>query len=90
MPMEGGKSIVAMNTMKEIHTEYAPEAPATQAEIDAFSAHFTHYYAYLDRPAGANFQAVPKKLGGNSSATPHVGNHFAMFYPWGGCYVLAI
>ena len=88
--MEGGKSIVAMNTMKEIHTEYAPEAPATQAEIDAFSAHFTHYYAYLDRPAGANFQAVPKKLGGNSSATPHVGNHFAMFYPWGGCYVLAI
>jgi hypothetical protein len=90
MRAEGGKSMVAMNTMKEVHTEYAPDAPATQAEIDAFAAHFTHYYDYLDRPAGANFQAVPKKLGGKSSPTPHVGNHFAPFYPWYACYVIAI
>jgi hypothetical protein len=90
MQMEGGKSVVAMNTMKEVHTEYAPDAPATQAEIDAFAAHFVHYYDYLNQPAGAKFQAVPKKLGGKSSATPHVGNHFARFYPWTPCYVVGI
>jgi hypothetical protein len=90
MNTEYEKSVVAMSTMKEVHTEYAPDAPATQAEIDAFAAHFSHYYDYLDRPAGANFQAVPKKLGGTSSPTPHVGNHFAMFYPWTGCYVIAV
>jgi hypothetical protein len=84
-----GKSL-AMNEMKEVHTEYSPDAPATQAEIDAFSAHFSHYYAYLDRPAGANFQAVPKKLGGNSAALPNVGHHFARFYPFTACYVIAI
>lgn len=90
MKMEGGKAVVAMNTMKEVHTEYAPDAPATQAEIDAFAAHFNHYYDYLDRPAGANFQAVPKKLGGSSAATPKVGNHFAMYYPYVACYVIAL
>jgi hypothetical protein len=90
MKMEGGKSLVAMNTMKEVHTEYSPDAPATQAEIDAFAAHFTHYYDYLDRPAGAKFQAVPKKLGGKTTSTPHVGNHFAMFYPFMACYVVAV
>ena len=90
MKMEGGKPVAAMNTLKEVHTEYAPDAPATQAEIDAFSAHFSHYYAYLDRPTGANFQALPKKLGGSSSPTPHVGNHFAMYYPYFACYVVAL
>jgi hypothetical protein len=91
MKAEGGKSLVAMNTMKEVHTEYAPDAPATQAEIDAFAAHFSHYYDYLDRPAGANFQAVPKKLGGNSAVTPpHVGNHFAPMWPYFACYVIAV
>lgn len=90
MKMEDGKSVVAMNTMKEVHTEYSPDAPATQAEIDAFSAHFSHYYAYLDRPAGANFQAVPKKLGGTSSPTPHAGNHFARYWPYFACYVIAV
>src|SRR5436189_1924893 len=72
MKMDDGKSVVAMNTMKEVHTEYSPDAPATQAEIDAFSAHFSHYYAYLDRPAGAAYEALPKKLGGNATATPKV------------------
>jgi hypothetical protein len=90
MKMEGGKSIVAMDAMKEVHTEYAPDAPATQAEIDAFAAHFNHYYDYLDRPAGAGFQAVPKQLGGNSSPTPHVGNHFAMYWPYTACYVIGV
>jgi hypothetical protein len=90
MQMEGGKSVVAMNTMKEVHTEYSPDAPATQAEVDAFAAHFTHYYDYLDRPAGAKFQAVPKKLGGKASGTLHVGNHFARFQPWVPCYVVAV
>jgi len=90
MKMEGGKSVIAMNTMKEVHTEYSPDAPATQAEIDAFSTHFSHYYAYLDRPAGANFQAIPKNLSGSSSATSKLGNHFATFFPYYACYVIAV
>jgi len=90
MKMADGKSVVAMNTMREVHTEYAPDAPTSQAEIDAFSNHFTHYYDYLDRPADANYKAVPKKFGANSSAPPHVGNHFAPFFPWLGCYVVAV
>jgi hypothetical protein len=90
MKAEGGKSMVAMNTMKEVHTEYAPDAPATQAEIDSFAAHFNHYYSYLDRPAGASFQAIPKNLSGKSSPMPHVGNHFAMYYPWVACFVIAV
>jgi hypothetical protein len=90
LKMENGKSVVAMNTMKEVHTEYSPDAPVSQAEIDAFAAHFTHYYDYLDRPAGAKFQAVPKIVGGKSSPTPNVGHHFAPFYPYTVCYVVAI
>ena len=90
MKMEDGKSVVAMNTMKEVHTEYSPDAPATQAEIDAFTAHFSHYYDYLDRPAGANFQAVPKNLSGQSPATPKTGHHFARFWPYFECYVIAV
>jgi len=87
---QGGKAEAAMNTMKEVHAEYSPDAPATQEEIDAFAAHFNHYYAYLDRPAGATFQAVPKKLGGNSSTTPHVGNHFAPYWPYTACFVIGV
>jgi hypothetical protein len=90
LQVEGGKSLVAMNTMKEVHTEYSPDAPATQAEIDAFAAHFTHYYDYLDRPADAKFQAVPKKLGGNSAPVPNVGHHFARMWPYTACYVIAV
>ena len=90
LKMEDGKTAVAMNTMKEVHTEYSPDAPATQAEIDAFTAHFSHYYDYLDRPAGANYTAVPKNLSGHSASNPKVGNRFAMYWPYVECYVIGV
>ena len=90
LKMEDGKTAVAMNSMKEVHTEYSPDSVPTQAEIDAFTAHFAHYYDYLDRPAGANFIAVPKNLTGNPAAAPKTGNRFAMYYPFFECYVIAV
>jgi hypothetical protein len=91
LKMENGKSVVAMNTMKEVHTEYSPDTPITQAEIDMFSEHFTHYYGYLDQPAGAKFLAVPKVVGGKSAPTPNVGHHFvAPFPPFMACYVIGV
>jgi len=90
MKMEGAKSVVAMNTLKEVQAEYSPDAPANQAEIDAFAAHFPHYYDYLDRPVGASFMAVPKKLGDKLSSTRQVGHHFARIFPWVPCFVIAV
>jgi hypothetical protein len=87
---QAGKTTVALNSMKEIHAEYSPDAPATQAEIDAFTAHFPHYFDYLDRPANAKFYAVPKNLGQTPKPAPRVGNSFAPFYPWVACFVIGV
>jgi len=68
---------VALNTMKELHTRYAPEDPASVAGMDAFSMHFPYYNAYLVRPAEANFDVVPKNLEpGRQATTTVVGHHF--------------
>jgi len=90
MKLDGGKTSIAMNSLKEVHAEYSPDAPATKADMDAFTAHFPHYYAYLDRPANANFDVLPKNLGNTSAATPRVGNNFMPFYPYMMCFVVAI
>jgi hypothetical protein len=91
LKLDGGKASIALNTMKEIHAEYSPEAvPNSTNNVDAFAAHFPHYFDYLDRPATANFDVVPKKLGGSSSVTPRVGNNFAMFWPYIACFVVGV
>lgn|SRR5678816_245879 len=71
-----GKTI-ALNTMKELHTRYSPEDPASVAGLDAFSMHFPYYNPYLVRPAEANFDVVPKNLEPvRQAATTVVGHHF--------------
>lgn len=85
-----GKTSVALNSMKEVHAEYVPEDGSVVAGMDAFTAHFPHYNAYLDRPANANFDVLPKNLGGSPSATPKVGNNFMPIWPYYACFVIGI
>ena len=90
MKLDGGTS-VALSTMKEVHAEYAPEDASVVAGVDAFTAHFPHYNAYLDRPGNANFDVLPKNLGQAPSPTPRVGNNFAApMWPWYMCFVVGI
>ena len=90
LALDGGKSTIALNTMKELHAEYTP-TKAPPENVDAFTAHFPHYFAYLDRPKNAGFDAVPLQLGGSpASATPHVGNHFARLWPYMMCFIIGI
>lgn len=89
--VNGVKNPITLNTMKEVHAEYAPEDPAAISGIDAFTAHFPHYNAYLDRPAKANFDVLPRNLGPMPQATPKGGNNFASpYWPYYVCYVVAL
>ena len=90
MNLDGGKTTVALNSMKEVHAEYAPEDASVVAGVDAFTAHFPHYNAYLDRPANANFDVLPKNLGPSSSATPRVGSNFMPIWPYTMCFVIGL
>jgi hypothetical protein len=90
MKLDGGKTPLALSTTKEIHAEYAPEDPSSLAGIDAFTAHFPHYNAYLDRPAGAKFDVLPKNLGITASASPKIGNNFAPIWPYYVCFLVGV
>jgi hypothetical protein len=81
---------VDLNAMKEIHAEYVPEDASVVAGLDAFTAHFPHYNAYLDRPANANFDVLPKNLGASSSPAPRVGNNFMPLWPYFACFIIAV
>ena len=90
MKLDGGKTPVALNTMKEVHAEYVPEDAAVVAGVDAFTAHFPHYNAYLVRPANANFDVLPKNLGASSAPTPKLGNKFMPIWPYYLCFVVGV
>jgi len=91
MKLDAGKNSVALNTMKELHAEYAPEDPAAVAGIDAFTAHFPHYNAYLVRPADAQFDVLPRNLGPLPAVAPRIGNNFAPpFYPYFECFIVSL
>lgn len=88
--LDGGKDSVRFNTMKEVRAEYAPENADVVAGLDAFTAHFPHYNAYLVRPADANFDVLPKNLGPMPQATPKTGNKFAPpFWPYVACFIVS-
>ena len=55
-----------------------------------YAEHFQHYFTYIERPAAADFDVVPKKLGASASPRPRVGTNFAMYYPWTFCYMVEI
>jgi hypothetical protein len=91
MKLDSGKTSVALNTMKELHAEYAPEDPAAIAGIDAFTAHFPHYNAYLVRPSDAQFDVLPRNLGPTPTATPRIGNNFAPpYWPYYMCFIVSL
>jgi hypothetical protein len=87
---QGNGKTIALNAMREVHAEYSPDAPATQAEIDAFTAHFPHYFDYLDLPANARFRVEPKNLGQTTKPAPRAGNSFAPFFPYTVCFVVGV
>jgi hypothetical protein len=83
--------VVALNSLKEVHAEYAPEDPAAISGIDAFTAHFPHYNAYMDLPANAKFAVLPKNLGPVAKTTPRIGNNFVQpFWPYYACFIVSI
>ena len=89
LKINGGRNSVNLNALKEIRAEYSPENPEAIAGIDAFTAHFPHYNPYIDRPATATFDVLPKHLGPMPQATPRVGNNFASpFWPYYLCFVV--
>jgi hypothetical protein len=82
---------VTMSTLKEVHAEYSPDAPPSQANADAFAMHFPHYLSYLDRPSSANFDVIPRNLDFRPGATPALGNNFAPVYPpYIPCFVIGV
>jgi hypothetical protein len=80
-------NVIALESAREIHAEYTPESTAT-GPTDVFADHFHHYLMYLDRPAAANFDVVPKKLGGSSS--PVVAGARNFIWPFVYCYMVAV
>jgi hypothetical protein len=89
LKLNDGKNSVNLSALKEVRAEYSPENPEAVAGIDAFTAHFPHYNAYIDRPAAANFDVLPKNLGPMPQAMPKIGNNFAApYWPYYVCFVV--
>jgi hypothetical protein len=89
LKLSGGKS-VALDTMRELHAEYSFEDPESLAGIDAFTAHFPHYNAYLVRPVNSNFDVLPKNLGAAPTTAPKVGKSFMPFWPYYMCFMIGV
>jgi len=74
LKLDGLKMSIPLQTTQELVSNYEPAAENKYPGM--FEDHFSHYFAYVDKPAAADFLVVPKKLTGNSYATPRVGNRF--------------
>ena len=88
--MDNGKTSLELNKFRELRAEFAPENPPANLNVDAFAVHFGHYFNYLDRPASANFDVVPQRLGETKAATRKVGNSFAAYFPYYECFLVEI
>jgi hypothetical protein len=84
--LNNGTVNLSLDTAKELWAEYLPETPESARAAD----HFVHYFAYMERPAAADFQVVPKKLTGSTSNMPSVGNRFAMIDWLPPCWLVGI
>jgi hypothetical protein len=85
--LDGMKLSIPLESTQELVSNYEPTAEDKYPSM--FEDHFTHYFAYVERPPAADFLVVPKKLTGNSNSTPRIGNHFM----WDGgpmCYLILI
>lgn len=88
--MDNGKTTIELNKFRELRAEFAPDNPPANLNVDPFAVHFGHYFTYLDRPANANFDVVPQRLGEVKAAVPKVGNSFALYPPYFECFLVAI
>jgi hypothetical protein len=86
--LDNGKTVIALDTAKEIRAEFLPESSAAPGPTDAFADHFHHYLMYLDRPAAARFDVVPKKLGATPVPAPAGSRSF--IFPFWYCYLVAV
>jgi hypothetical protein len=75
LKLDDGKVNIPLDTTRELRVEYTAEKVAS---ADPFADHFHHYFPYVERPAALDFDVVPRKVGGTSSAASHVGHHFMM------------
>src|SRR5207248_2081712 len=75
LKLDSGKVNIPLDTARELRVEYTPERVAA---TDPFADHFHHYFPYIERPAAMDFDVVPRKVGTQSSPTPHAGQHFMM------------
>jgi hypothetical protein len=88
LKLDGGKTSIDLSNTKELRLDYGPEPSSVQSTADAFTAHFSHYFAYLDRPVTANYDVVPMKLGGSAAPASKTANSF--FPPYAFCFLIAI
>ena len=87
LKLDNGKVSIPLATAQELHADYSP---TDMADNTGYADHFQHYFMYMDRPPAADFDVLPKKLGGSSAPTPKVGSNFAMYYPITFCFMVEI
>src|SRR5262245_27516795 len=75
LKLDDGKVNIPLETTRDLRVEYTAERIDA---ADPFADHFHHYFPYIERPAALDFDVVPKKVGAQSSPTPHAGHHFMM------------
>jgi hypothetical protein len=75
LKLDDGKVNIPLDTTRDLRVEYTAERIDS---ADPFADHFHHYFPYVERPAALDFDVVPRKVGAQSSATPHAGHHFMM------------
>jgi hypothetical protein len=86
LKLDDGKVNIPLDSARELRVEYTAESMGR----DPFADHFHHYFPYIERPAALDFEVVPRKIGGSTGATPHVGNHFMMFDAVAVCSLIAV
>jgi hypothetical protein len=86
--LEGGKTVIPLDTAKELRAEFLPDSTSPSSVTDTFADHFHHYLMYLDRPVAAKFDVVPRKLGGNAAPAPAGSRNF--IFPFWYCYMVAV
>jgi hypothetical protein len=85
LKLDSGKVSIPLETARELRLEYGPER---NESLDPFVDHFNHYLDYIERPAALDFNVLPRKVNGSSSASPKVALRFVDYVAW--CYLVAV
>lgn len=87
LKLDDGRVTIPLETARELRVEYRAERVTS---ADPYADHFHHYLPYIERPAALDFDVVPRRVGGTSSPTPHVGHHFMMTDNYALCAPIAV